>query len=449
MTEEKKTHKTRKIIITGFATLFTLLVGGLTFFLVMLSDNGHNMYERQNIPTAEIVKRGYIRACKVIKSRGDFNFFLDEDDMNEALSNSSLIEDKRIESIYYKRGFRNHQYFYVDLKLPFLKTRLKIDTIASAETNYNITLKINKCSMGNVDVTNFLIDKGYFSDKFIDKLGIESALPIKYVGANRSFVYEPLKYIEYFPDGNLSGLTMLLAGKDKTSLEMDTTTLGFDVALSKFRNATYAPIGDLDAPVDIYSRVLSGYQNLDYDAMQVGQQVEVARVSQKELLDIFNDSLISPDVEIMESEYTTDKATLSYKAMDVSVIESSLIRIRHDVNINGYVINLNQDIICESEGSYFKLIMQTEPMLFSNEAILFNSSTNYVNYFCEVLNRVYGELASKQNKVFSMNIGSNSMTLKLDSLVSDIVNIDPRLLTLQTKTILDSPNECIKFIVTK
>ena len=92
-------------------------------------DSNRNAYETKGYESSKIIKKNYIDGFSKTSSTREFNFYLPKDDINELLSKSvEKLNDKYIESIYYDIGEENHHYFYFDLKVPLIKTRVVLDT---------------------------------------------------------------------------------------------------------------------------------------------------------------------------------------------------------------------------------------------------------------------------------------------------------------------------------
>ena len=145
-----------------------------------LHDSNRNAYETKCYESSEIIKKNYIDGFSKTSSTGEFNFYLPKDDINELLSKSvEKLNDKYIESIYYDIGEENHHYFYFDLKVPLIKTRVVLDTVSVEDPANNCYyLSIQNCTIGKMNAFGFLSKKGYISQEFFGKIGEYSNLPI-------------------------------------------------------------------------------------------------------------------------------------------------------------------------------------------------------------------------------------------------------------------------------
>lgn len=181
--KQAKKKKAKKIILIVMTVLFVLTIAGIIFIYVKFHDGNRNKYEAKGYESSEIIKKNYIDGFSKTSSIGEFNFYLPKDDINELLSKSVVkLNDKYIESIYYDVGEENHHYFYFDLKVPLIKTRVVVDTISVADPASNsYYLAIQNCTIGKMSAFGYLSKKGYFSQEFIGKIAEYSNLPISYV----------------------------------------------------------------------------------------------------------------------------------------------------------------------------------------------------------------------------------------------------------------------------
>ena len=154
--DDKDKHSFKKrlklIIIISALSSLVIVLAGFIFLYIKLSDKNRNTYKERELEVAEIINKNYIDGLKDVSTSGQFSFSLPEEDVNELLSIASKsLNDKHIESIYYKVGENKHHYFCFDLKRVPFKTRVVVDTVSQVDLENNcFNLAIQKCDIGQV-----------------------------------------------------------------------------------------------------------------------------------------------------------------------------------------------------------------------------------------------------------------------------------------------------------
>lgn len=447
--KQAKKKIAKKIILIVMTILLVLTVAGIIFIYVNLHDGNRNTYETKGYESSEIIKKNYIDGFSKTSSSGEFNFYLLKDDINELLSKSvEKLNDKYIESIYYDIGEENHHYFYFDLKVPLIKTRVVLDTVSVEDPANNCYyLAIQNCMIGKMNAFGFLSKKGYISREFFGKIGEFSNLPISYVAEYNSIKYEPLKYLEQFPQGDVAGLVFDFAKQDLSTYSLTQDNLGFKISFKKFRNANYSPDIDSTPVVDVYQRVKTALDELDSSTLPIDEPYVVATLSDKELTAIINDSFeVSKDDDV-ESTLTTNKARFSINRVSVKFIDDITMKYAFDVSVNGYIININQEI------EPFSNIYDFETAFFAAEEIesdglKFTGGDNgHVREINEILNETFANLETKQPKAFESSPLNDSFLINLDGLSDELSDISFKYAIKETR--INCLENQIEFVITR
>ena len=447
--KQAKKKKAKKIILIVMTVLFVLTIAGIIFIYVKLHDGNRNTYEAKGYESSEIIKKNYIDGFSKTSSIGEFNFYLPKDDINELLSKSvEKLNDKYIESIYYDVGEENHHYFYFDLKVPLIKTRVVLDTVSVEDPANNCYyLGIQNCTIGKMNAFGFLSKKGYISQEFFGKIGEFSNLPISYVAEYNAIKYEPLKYLEQFPQGDVAGLVFAFAKQDTSTYSLTQNNLGFKISFKKFRNTNYSPDIDSTPLVDVYQRVKQALDEVDSSTLPIDEPYVVTTLSDKELTAIINDSLEVVKDDDIESELTTNKAKFSINRISVKFIDDITMKYIYDVSINGYIININQDV------ELFNSIYDFETEFFAAEeiesgGIKFSGGDNgHVREINEILNDTFVKLESKQPKAFEASPLNDSFLICLDGLSDELSDISLKLSLKEIR--INSIDKQLEFIITR
>lgn len=447
--KKKLTIKRLKwIVIISFIISVVLMVAYI-FIYVKLHDSNRNTYKAKGIDSAEIIKKNYIDGFSSTSTSGEFSFYLPEDDVNELLSKSvDAINDKYIKSMYYTKGEENHHYFYFDLKLPLIKSRVVLDTLSQVDKANNCYyLTIVSYKMGQVSPTNFLEEKGYISEEFCNKIATYSNLPISYVSSLNSIKYEPLKYINQFPKGDIGGLLFDAIKQDTSTISLTPDNLGFKVNLKSFRESSYEESTSTTEVVDVYPRVKTALEDIDSSTLPIGEPYVVTTISEKELSSIFNHSSTKFKDEDVVSTLTSNKVVMSVIGTTLTIVDDVTLKFSLSVSINGYNIN-----ICVYEETspgmydfetcfYFKEEVSTGNVTYSG------STNTYVRKILGILNDTCKNIVTSQPKAFTSNPLADTFSINLDG-ISDELS-DPSLVFAPKETRINSSSKQIEFVVTR
>ena len=447
--KQNRKKKAKKIILIVMTILLVLTIAGIIFIYIKLHDGNRNTYETKGYESSEIIKKNYIDGFSKTSSTGEFNFYLPKDDINELLSKSvEKLNDKYIESIYYDIGEENHHYFYFDLKVPLIKTRVVLDTISVEDPANNCYyLAIQNCTIGKMNAFGFLSKKGYISQEFFGKIGEYSSLPISYVAEYNAIKYEPLKYIEQFPQGDVAGLVFDFAKQDVSSYSLTQNNLGFKISFKKFRNTNYSSEIDSTPVVDVYQRVKQALDELDSSTLPIEEPYVIATLLDKELSAIINDSFEAVKDDDIESTLTTNKVSFSINRVSLKFIDDITMKYIYDVSINGYIININQDV--EPFGSIYDF----ETRFFAAEeiesgGIKFTGGDNgHVRGINEILNETLANLETKQPKAFQSSPLNDSFLINLEGISDELSDISLKYATKEIR--INSEDHNLEFIITR
>ena len=429
--------------------LLLLTIAGIIFIYIKLNDKNRNPNKINDYEISEIIKKNYIDGFKDISNDGEFTFSLPKDDVNELLSKSvKKLNNKRIESIYYDIGEDNHYYFYVDLKKTGVKTRVVIDTLLEVdELNKCYYFAIQDCTMGKTPAFSFLSKKGYFSQEFFSKIGEYSNLPISYLEEYNRIKYEPTKYLDQFPYGNVSGLMFDLVKEVSSTISLDPSNIGFKVDFTKFRNTDYASDTETTEVVDVYQKVKDALESTSYSSLPIGEPYTVASLSDKELTAILNDSFIEINDDEVKSALTSNTANFSINKVNVKFIDDVTLRYVYDVSMNGYVCNINQDAEVSYDIYDFATSFYTKTEIESGGVKFSGSSNKHVTELLNISDDLFTSVKTKQPKTFNSNSLASTFDINLVGISSDLT--DPKYQSSPMETSLDSINKRINFLVTR
>lgn len=454
LTEEElkrqaKKKKAKKIILIVMTILLVLTIAGIIFIYVKFHDDNRNAYETKGYESSEIIKKNYIDGFSKTSSTGVFNFYLPKDDINELLSKSvEKLNDKYIESIYYDIGEENHHYFYVDLKVPLIKTRVVLDTVSVEDPANNCYyLSIQNCTIGKMNAFGFISKKGYISQEFFGKIGEFSSLPISYVAEYNAIKYEPLKYLEQFPQGDIAGLVFDFAKQDISTYSLTQDNLGFKISFKKFRNSDYVPDTSTTPVVDVYQRVKQALEETDSSSLPIDEPYCVTTLSDKELSAIINDSFEVMKDDVVESSLTNNKAKFCINKVSVKFIDDITMKYIYDVSVNGFICNINQDV------EFLGNVMDFDTAFYAAEeiesgGIKFSGGDNgHVREINEILNDTFAKVELKQPKAFISSPLSDSFIINLEALSDELSDFTLKYALKETK--INSLDNQIEFVITR
>lgn len=436
------------VIIFSFISVVLMVVAYILIY-VKLHDSSRNTYKAKGIDSAEIIKKNYIDGFSSTSSSGEFSFSLPEDDVNELLSKSvDAINDKYIKSICYSKGEENHHYFYFDLKLPLIKSRVVLDTLSQVDNQNNCYyLTIVSYKMGQVSPVNYLKEKGYISEEFCNKIASYSNLPISYVSSLNSIKYEPLKYIEEFPKGDIGELLFDAIKQDTSTISLTQDNLGFKVNLKSFRDVSVEePTSSIEV-VDVYSRVKTALEDIDSSTLPIGEPYVVTTLSEKELSSIVNHSSTKVKDEDVVSRLTSNKVLMSIISTNLTFVDDVTLKFSLNVSINGYIINIcvyvetSPGIYDFETCFYFKEEVSTGNVTYSG------STNTYVRKILGILNDTCKNIVTNQPKAFTSNSLADTFSINLEG-ISDELS-DPTLVFAPKETRINSTSKQIEFVVTR
>ena len=445
----KRKKKIKKILLIVMIVMLVLTIAGIIFIYVMLHGNNRNQYEVKGYETSEIIKKNYIEGFSNISSSGEFSFYLPKDDINELLSKCvEKLNNKHIESIYYDIGEENHHYFYIDLKVPLIKTRIVLDTVSVGDpTTNSYYLSIQNCTIGKMNAFGFLGKKGYFSQEFFGKITEYSNLPISYVAEYNAIKYEPLKYMDQFPLGDVAGLMFDFTKEDPSTISLSQNNLGFKIDFKKFRNSDYHEESESTEVVDVYQRVKTAFDGIDSSALPVNEPYIVASLSDIELSRIINDSyevVIDDDVT---STLTNNIAKFSIESINVKFIDEITIRYVYNVSVNGYICNVNQNVEVVSQIQDFETVFFAAEEIESGGIKFSGGDNGHVREINEILNDTFAKVETKQPNAFISSALSDSSAINLETLSEELSDLSLKYATKETR--INSVENQIEFVITR
>lgn len=445
----KKKKKVKKILLFVMTVMLILTIAGIIFIYVKVHDGSRNKYQVKGYDTSEIIKKNYIDGFSNISSTGVFNFSLPQDDVNELLSKSvEKLNDKYIESIYYESGEDSHHYFYVDLKVPVIKTRVVVDTISVADpTSNSYYLAIQNCTIGKMPAFGYLSKKGYFSQEFIGKIAEYSNLPISYVEEYNSIKYEPLKYMSEFPKGDIGDLIFDVVNQDTSVISLNQSDLGFKIDFSSLRNPDFISEEDSSLIVDVYSRVKTALDDIDSSTLPIDEPYVVETLSEKELSKLVNNSFVTVSDDELTSTLTSNKTKFSIVGANVTFVDDVTIRFSLNISINDYVVNLNVNAEIFSDIYDFETYFFLEEEC-SIENIKYSGGDNlYVRFINEILNDSFSNLMESQPKAFNADPLVDQFSINLNGISDELSDISLKLSPKEIR--INLIDKQLKFIVTR
>lgn len=336
-----KRFKKRILIISG--SIITLVIVATVTLVLLFSDNNRFSGKIGSDDTVEVIKKNYIEGLKDIKSTGKFNFQISEDELNSILNKGTKsINSEYINQIYYGRGEKNHHFFYIDLNLPVITSRIVIDTVAKEGKNQIIKLYIRKTSFGKTNGYKFAKDKGILTSSFFNSFFKTCKLPITYNEKNLTFTVKTLEFLENFPKSSTISTTFFNLAKDIGSpvLKINLSTLGFSVDFSKFRSSQSLVAHDYsDEPV------INFYTNLQDDLavastlLTDGDPKTISCISENDFNIALSNSIPSTMKEEVTSKLTKAKVTSSLVNIQTNFVDEGNATISLVYSINGYLVD--------------------------------------------------------------------------------------------------------------
>ena len=438
----------KRIVLISIIVSLLLTIAGIIFIYIKLNDKNRNSNKINDYEITEIIKKNYIDGFKDISNGGEFTFSLPKDDVNELLSkNVKKLNNKRIESIYYDTGEDNRHFFYVDLKKTGIKTRVVIDTLLEVdEANKCYYFVIQDCTMGKTPAFSFLSKKGYFSQEFFSKIAEYSNLPISYLEDANRIKYEPIKYVDQFPYGDVSSLMVEFVKEVPSTISLDPSSIGFKVDFTKFRNADYAQETESTEVVDVYQRVKDVLNAISYDSLPLNEPYIITSLTEKELAAILNDSFGESNDEELKSSLTSNVANFSINRINVKVVDDITLKYVFDVTVNGYICNITQNVEFTNDIYDFETHLYAAQEIESGGVKFTGLNNKQVNQILNVGDNTFTRVKAKQPKAFDFDASASRFDIYLNGLSTEI---PAKLQSCPKETSLDSLNKSINFVVTK
>ena len=450
--DDKDKHSFKKrlklIIIISALSSLVIVLAGFIFLYIKLSDKNRNTYKERELEVAEIINKNYIDGLKDISTSGQFSFSLPEEDVNELLSIASKsLNDKHIESIYYKVAENKHHYFYFDLKKVPFKTRVVVDTVSSVDLENNcFYLAIQKCDIGQLSAFHYLTKKGYISNEFVSKVATHANLPISYDKKTNSIKYEPLKYIDLFRKGDIADLVFDSVKKERSAITLVENDLSFNINFTKFRNADYVEVNSSTPVVDVYNKVKSSLEALDSSSLTKNVPYVVDSLSELELTRIINNSFIEVKDEDVTSSLTLNKAKYKVSGVNISFISDKLIRLSLNVNINEYIININVDAEIYSLEGDFETYFYFKEEISVGICKYIGSTDQYVSKVISILNVIFMNVSLNQTKSFTSNPSADQFGIYLNNISSELSDISLQACPKQIR--INPVSHVLEFVIT-
>ena len=441
--------KINKIWIISMIILLLLTIAGIIFVYVKLNDKNRNPNKINDYEISEIIKKNYIDGFKDISNDGEFTFSLPKEDVNELLSKSvKKLNNKRIESIYYDVGEDNHYYFYVDLKKTGIKTRVVIDTLLEVDTlNKCYYFAIQDCTMGKTPAFSFLSKKGYFSQEFFSKIADYSNLPVSYLEEYNRIKYEPIKYMDQFPYGDVASLMFDFVKEVPNVISLDSSKIGFKVDFTKFRNDDYSLETEVTEVVDVYQRVKDALESINYTSLPIGIPYVVMSLNEKEFTTIINDSFLEVKDEEVTSILTINKANFSISRMAIKILDSVTLKYVFDVSVNGYVCNINQNVTIVNDIYDFETHFYSSLEIESGDIKFTGSNNKQVAQILNIEDNIFNRVKLKQPNAFNFDSLASRFDIELNGLSDELSDV--KLRTSPKEISIDAINKCLNFEITR
>lgn len=446
---KKKKLKAIFIAIISFLVALSLL---LTFiFTSLVKDKSRSSHVDTGISYSEIIRKNFINGFKDTYKDGQFSFSLENEDINELLSNGlKKINDKHIQNIYYETK-DDHHYFYVDLTKVVIKARVVIDLVKSPTfLDGNSYLVINRCSIGKVDAINYLQKKGYLTSNWINEYFKKCELPISYNEDTLSFVINASTFIDYFPSTKLGDILFSLVKEKRSKFILENSSLfGFNVDFTSL--ATLDEFSNIDTSSEplIYDSIKSGCESIDLSMMCVDESRVGYSLSTSNLDILLNKVIGNSKLEEVNSLYTSNKVYFDLKGISTSLEESEKIKIKLYYSLNGYLIRVDEELafLDVSNASKFKGVLEARYTLKINEYTFTSKEDKYVTYFINELCSLLLDVSSLQSNIFNFDTSLNS--LYIDSQDMNKEFSDPSLKYSLKSIKVNIETKSIDFMITK
>lgn len=223
--ETKKKNKALRVIL--IVSLSIILVGVLAYLLLnyLISDKTSNSFVDKGDKNQEIIQKEFVNGLSDMNN--NFTFSLNEDDINQMLSNSLKKEEvsSYVKSAYLETSDSNFMWCF-DLKVPVFTTRVVITSHLEGKS-----FKIDSTKIGKLNAMSYLMENNYLTDEMITTLFSNASLPIEGNLKGGEFIYRPEKFPELFDLGEATGEFFQRVNKPE-KFEVLTNKIGFRLDIS-------------------------------------------------------------------------------------------------------------------------------------------------------------------------------------------------------------------------
>ena len=270
MSNKDNKHKLRKILIWVISSLFMLLIVSFLIIIFAIRDPNRNNNIDTGITSEEVINKEYVSS--LANTSSSFSYSLSDEDINIMLADSLKKEEvsKKISSIYYSVSGDTHTW-YVDLNIPLVKTRVKINTHF-----INQDFVIDNMTMGKLDVTKRKLPRYFVNDSILNKIFENANLPIKANLDEGIFKCNPLGFISFFDKQELTNEMFSLANNDNV-VSYQENKIGFTLDLSSL--VVDKPNID-ESSYDLESELTSKLEEITYSSLSNSEARKVLEVSE-------------------------------------------------------------------------------------------------------------------------------------------------------------------------
>lgn len=420
MAEEKKEKKGffrrfGKLILILSGSIITFVIVAAVTVVLLLSDKTRFSGKIGSDDTIEVIKKNYIEGFKDTEKTGKFTFQIPEEDINSVLNKASKsINNDYVEQIYYGRGKKNHHFFYIDLNLPIITSRVVIDTVASEGKDLTIKLAIEKISLGKINAYNFIKDKGILTSSLFDGFFKSSNIPITFNEKNNTFTVKPLGFIDNFPKTSTISTTYFRLAKEIGSpvIKIEPSMLGFTLDFSKFRSSNSISVTDYsgqDIP-NFTTLVKSEFDSIVLDDMNPSNTYTITK---EDINLTLSKSILSSMKEEVASTLTKKKVVNKLENVKIlnqdDEVNANLYLV---YSFNGYLVDavVPLEFIDMSEAVRFSAYYSVNYDVKVGKYNLEDFAAGHGTFFVENARAVLGTCASS-SEFFNYDVGDDSFGL--------------------------------------
>ena len=199
--------------------------------------------------------------------------------------------------------------------------------------------------------------------------------------------------------------------------------------------------------VDVYQRVKQTLDELDSSTLPIEEPYVVATLSDKELSAIINDSFEAVKDDDIESTLTTNKASFSINRVSVKFIDDITMKYIYDVSVNGYIININQDVELSNSIYDFETGFFAAEEIESGGIKFTGGDNGHVREINEILNDTFTKVESKQPNAFEASILNDSFLVNLEGISDTLSDFSLKYAVKETR--INSLENQLEFLVTR